>query len=84
MKKWVVEKVVFRQEKDCCDGETSDLVDQFMEVEIQDGGCGAFVVIRTQRWALDEESIDEFSECLKEMIKKYDKAEDNRKISTGA
>lgn len=73
-----MEKATYRQEKDCCDGETPESCDQIMEVEVEDGGGGAFVVIKTKRWAFDEEGIDDFANHLKQLIKMWDVAESRK------
>lgn len=42
--------VMLQQEQDCCaPGDYQDI-----EVEIVDGGGGQYIVIKTQRWAIDD------------------------------
>lgn len=53
--KAVEKTIVYEQEKDTCDGE-SDYC-QYLEVKTQDGGGGNFIIIKTDRWALDREDL---------------------------
>jgi hypothetical protein len=57
-------KEVYSQEDDCC----SSAGGQFLELETQDGGGGHFLIIKTERWALDADNIDAFAEQLKRFI----------------
>lgn len=59
-------KLQFMQDNDCVD---SDKDGQYLDVEIVDGGGGAFAIITTKRWAMDEKDIDDFCNTLKEQIK---------------
>lgn len=56
----------FEQDKDCCDG-VSDII-QLLTVQTQDGGGGNFIVLSTERWAIDRNDIDKFCEQLKSIL----------------
>lgn len=66
-------KYIYEQEKDCCDGESS--YDQELIVETQDGGGGYFLVLKTDRWALDLKDIDALCEELKRVLNKVNEPE---------
>jgi hypothetical protein len=53
----------FAQESDCCD---PDNLGQNIIVTVDDGGGGPFVIIQTDRWAMDD--IDEFANQLKSIL----------------
>jgi len=64
----LVEKThLFEQEKDCCDSE-SDIC-QYLELRTQDGGGGNYLVLKTERWALDYDQIEIFCMQLKDFLK---------------
>ncbi len=58
-------KLGFYQESDCCSHNDNG---HELFIETQDGGGGAYVVIKTDRWALDLEDIDKFAETLKSAL----------------
>jgi len=58
-------KGLFGQLKDSCDG-GDDI--QFLSVETADAGGGPYIVISTERWAIDADDIDKFSSMLKEIV----------------
>ena len=62
-------RVVLTQDKDCCD--MGDDV-QEMTVTVEDGGGGPFLVIDTQRWALDLTEIDRFIAKLRKIQDLYE------------
>jgi len=64
--KIIRKKLEYMQENDTMD---SDTLGQYLTVEVVDGGAGSYIVISTNRWALDETDIDEFCNTLKEQIK---------------
>ena len=43
--------------------------DQLLFVEINDSGAGPYIIISTERWALDISDIDKFCNMLKEQSK---------------
>jgi len=56
------------QELDCC--APADLICNDITVTVEDGGGGNYLVISTQRWALDDEKdIDRFAKALKKCLK---------------
>ena len=55
--------ITYTQENDCCD--PSELGQQLI-LKTQDGGGGSYVVIETERWAIDD--IDEFCKALKDIL----------------
>lgn len=70
-------KDVYSQNADTCDGE-SLCEHQFLTIESHDGGAGGYLVIRTERWAMDESDLPAFVKLLKEhfrKIKEMDNAE---------
>lgn len=62
-------RVVLTQDKDCCD--MGDDV-QEMTVTVEDGGGGPFLVIDTERWALDLTEIDRFIAKLRKIQGLYE------------
>ncbi len=44
--------MLFEQEGNCCDGG-----DEFLEVQIKDGGGGKFIVFKTEQWAATKNDI---------------------------
>lgn len=58
---------IISQKPDCCSDES--LMHQ-MEVKTSDGGGGPYVVIKTERWAMDLEDIAEFTDYLTEFLEK--------------
>lgn len=56
----------FTQEQDCC-GPVND-PNQYLHVETMDGGNGSYLVIKTQRWALDPEELEQFVATLKSLL----------------
>jgi hypothetical protein len=58
----------WEQDNDCCD---DDDTGQFLHIESQDGGGGNYIVIKTDRWAIDDEKeIDEFAKTLKKFLRR--------------
>ena len=66
----VESKDVYIQPSDCCQ---SGSMEQQLTVSTQDGGGGAFLVIETERWALDD--VDEFCALLKKTLSRVAKEE---------
>ena len=62
-------KFVFTQDSDCCE---VDPVGQVLEIETQDGGGGPYIVIKTDRWAIDVDQFDNFSKILKNVLDNVD------------
>lgn len=59
--------MTYTQDPDCCDGS----VCQALKLETENGGVGmedAFLVIATERWAIDFDGIDEFADLLKRFV----------------
>jgi hypothetical protein len=51
----VEKSITYEQEPDCCDG-TSDYAQHLM-VTTQDGGGGAYIILQTERWAIDRDDL---------------------------
>jgi hypothetical protein len=51
------------------DTNQSDDIGQEIEITTQDSGGGAYIVIKTDRWAMDVDDIDKFCETLKKIVK---------------
>lgn len=62
-------KFTFTQESDTCD---SGDFGQSLTVFTEDGGGGSYIVISTERWAIDYDEIDKFCEGLKRILKVVD------------
>ena len=41
---------------------------QSLEVSTDDAGGGSYVIIKTDRWAMDREDLDKFAACLKKIV----------------
>lgn len=61
-----------QQIEDCC-GRNEDM--QELGIYIEDGGGGAYVVLKTERFALDYDQIDEFCEHLKKLVRQSDSSD---------
>ena len=64
-------KDIYTQDSDCCQDQD---VGQTLVVRTQDGGGGAFVVIETERWAIDEDQVDDFCDALKRTLARVEVA----------
>ena len=53
----------YEQDADCCDSRWQELI-----IATQDGGGGPYLVIKTERWAIDPEGIDAFAAELRRVI----------------
>lgn len=60
-------QIEYYQESDSCSSNTDG---QELIVFTEDAGGGPFIVIKTERWAIDAEDIDLFCNELKMIIKK--------------
>jgi hypothetical protein len=60
---------VYSQDEDCC-GRASEL-GQEITISTHDGGGGPYVVIQTERWAMDDDKeIGELAAKLKAILKR--------------
>lgn len=59
-------RLTFHEEADCC--APSGVSDNEMTIETMDGGGGAYVVIKTERWALDLDSLNDLAETVRAAI----------------
>lgn len=59
-------RVTYTEAADSCAPSGSDL--NLLQIETQDAGGGVYVVIKTERWALDLESLDEFVAEVRRVI----------------
>ena len=57
-------KISLYQENDCCDAGKEG---QHLSVEVVDGGGGAYLVLRTERWALEIDEIQALITKLNEI-----------------
>jgi len=64
--KIIEKKVTFAQEEDSCG--RADEYQQYLHVETQDGGGGSYLVIKTDRWAIDPNGLDDFIQQLKSVL----------------
>lgn len=55
----------FTQDTDCCQEEDDG---QHLKVSTPDGGGGCYVVIETNRWAVDHDDVDKFAAALKRIV----------------
>lgn len=60
------------QDNDCCDDQSCG---QQIIVKTQDGGGGPFIVLETERWAIDADGIDKFCAMLKSTVERVEKSE---------
>lgn len=58
-------KLTLTQNSDSC-GPVDE--DQFLEVGTEDAGDGNYLIIKTDRWAIDSDDIDKFAATLKQVI----------------
>lgn len=56
-------EVMLTQEEDTA-GRVNE-TDQYLTLKTADGGGGPYIVIETERWAIDADEIDNFAEMLK-------------------
>ena len=62
-------KQTFSQEKDCND---EGSLCQLLTVETDDGGAGPYLIISTERWALDRENISVLAAKLHEILDSFE------------
>ena len=66
------------------DGDTADGPDyQHLTVKTADAGGGPFLVIATERWALEFEEIDAFADKLRAVVKAIQENQPKRKGKGG-
>ena len=58
-------ELVYVQEPDSCD---CGQMDQELRVSTDDAGGGSYIILKTERWALDRDDIDEFCKLLKDAL----------------
>lgn len=68
------------QEGDCCDRELL----QYLEVEVVDGGGGAYAVLKTERWACSPAALVRLAGYLEGLVGQHDGAEAARDREVGA
>lgn len=59
--------MTLEQPEDCCGRVNEEK--QYLTVETQDGGGGAYIVLKTERWALDYEQIHALAMRLQEILR---------------
>lgn len=66
---YLITAMELEQPGDCCDG-----FDRYqkLRVELHDDGGGHYVVLKTERWAIDPDQMEAFAEKLLEMCSKAD------------
>lgn len=62
---------VYSQEEDCC-GRINDIGQQ-IELSTCDGGGGSYLIIKTERWAVD--SIEDLAGPMKMLLERIREAE---------
>ena len=63
----IVEKThIYYQDHDTCD---SNVGGQYLTVQTQNSGVGHFLIIKTERWSIDEYDVDKFCDTLKQILK---------------
>lgn len=71
----VIEK--FSQDMDsCAEGDMWN----YLDIETHDAGAGPYIVLKTERWAMDFEEIDAFAQRLKDMVERVRKAQEERSV----
>lgn len=68
----VTDSITYRQPADCCQTGKDD---QILEVKVQDGGGGPFIVLKTERWSFDAESLEAFTKQVKELLEECEARE---------
>lgn len=56
----------FYQEPDSCD--KVEAKGQNLKIETNDAGAGPYLVLQTERWAINPEDVDDFAKLLKRII----------------
>jgi hypothetical protein len=64
-------KDIYVQDSDCCQDKD---VGQSLVIRTQDAGGGAYVVIETERWAIDADEVDDFCDALKRTLSRVERA----------
>ena len=67
---------VWSQDSDCCDDKQDG---QYLTISTQDGGGGPFIIIKTERWAIDEDQIDDFCKMLKTPFQRFKSPKEKKK-----
>lgn len=63
----------YTQETDACVSGICNI----LKVSTFDGGGGPYLVIETERWAIDEEDIEAFAQKLRDVLGLVQQAKDN-------
>lgn len=63
--------ITVTQDVDCC-GPSNDWVNS-LEVSTEDGGGGPYLILKTDRWAIDRDDIDKFCDFLKKIFTYHDR-----------
>ena len=61
-------EVMFDFTQDTDTDQSSDDICQTLTVRTPNCGEGAYLVIETERWAIDDDDIDKFADCLKRIV----------------
>lgn len=59
-------KVTLTQEQDSC---SASIEDQYLTIEVTDAGAGPYLVLKTDRWAIDIDELQAFIDKLNEVYK---------------
>ena len=59
-------RVEYSQDQDSCAGSRDPL--QLLDIECINAGGGHYLVIETERWAIDETDIDGFAQRLRDVL----------------
>ncbi len=74
-----ITRLVLAQDGDCCGGNDY----QYLNIDIQDGGGGAFAVLSSERWAIDQDNLAALGRLLGHLIDLYDQAEERTHKNNG-
>jgi len=58
-------ELVYVQEPDSCD---PGQMDQGLRISTDDAGGGSYLILKTDRWALDRTDIDDFCNLLRSVL----------------
>jgi len=58
----------------------NDAGDDYQELEVRTADCGGgpYLIINTERWAIDMDSIEDITKLLKEFVEKFKKVQDGK------
>ena len=60
--------VAFTFSQDPDTWQSSDVLGQDIKISTAESGGGSYIIIETERWAMDADEIDDFCDCLKKIV----------------